>query len=419
MVEEREDQNALSIEASLKPKNLREQKPPPPKISGAPAKAIPPKAAAESGDKSAPALAADPKGGPKGKGDKGEKGKGKGKGKVPLTAEEKSKTPCIFFQMPSGCVHGSNCQYAHVKADAPKNPPPKKNDKDGKAKAKAKSDPKSSPPKALAAVAILAASVLGANGFEFAADTGAGRHLISREALINQGACGLDFDRNTRVARESLRFHTGGGTRNSSDSIGLRDDIFGTSNHFILDSCPFVRSVGVDVQQNGFGFVWMPGQLPFYIKDPSNCKIETPDSNKIYASRVAENVPFFKSNFQFIPGVAAIPGEEGDHVEEVVHGPDPPRAEEVRGVAPEEPLPLLSDAVVRARAEAVSIEHRISHYPKHPLCDVCNRAKLLSKRVRSHRVPDPESDLPESTQFGEQVAVDHMVVSKSSDGKSF
>ena len=36
-----------------------------------------------------------------------------------------------------------------------------------------------------------------------------------------------------------------------------------------------------------------------------------------------------------------------------MHGPDPPRAEEVRGVAPEEPLPLLSDAVVRARAEAV------------------------------------------------------------------
>ena len=416
LVEEREDQNALSIEAALKPKGLREK--PNPKIGGAPAKAIPPKSAPASVDKSAPALAADPKAGPKGKGDKGEKGKGKGKGKAPLTAEEKSKTPCIFFQMPSGCVHGSNCQYAHVKTDVPKNPPPKKNDKDGKAKAKAKSDLKASPPKALAAVAILAASVLGANGFEFAADTGAGRHLISRESLI-MGASGLDFDRNTRVAGESLRFHTGGGTRNSSDSIGLRDDIFGTSNHFILDGCPFVRSVGVDVQQNGFGFVWLPGQLPFYIKDPSNCKIESPESNKIYASRVAENVPFFKSNFQFIPGVVAIPGEEGDNVEEVVHGHDPVRAEEVRGVAPEEPLPLLSDAVVRARAEAVSIEHRISHFPEHPLCDVCNRAKLFSKRIRSHRVPDPESDLPESTQFGEQVAVDHMVVSKSSDGKEF
>ena len=28
---------------------------------------------------------------------------------------------------------------------------------------------------------------------------------------------------------------------------------------------------------------------------------------------------------------------------------------------------MLSDAVVRAKAEAVSIEHRINHVPKHPL----------------------------------------------------
>ena len=216
---------------------------------------------------------------------KGEKGKGKGKGKTPLTAEEKSKTPCVFFQMPSGCVHGDKCQYSHVKTSDPKNPSPK-------VKAKARADPKAKP-SVPAAVAILAASVLGgANGFEFAADTGAGRHLISRESLINQGASGIDFDNNIRVAGESLKFHTGGGTRNSSNAIGLRDDIFGSSNHFILEGCPFVRSVGVDVQENGFGFVWLPGQLPFYVKDPLKCKIECPEENKIFASKASENVPF-------------------------------------------------------------------------------------------------------------------------------
>lgn len=111
--------------------------------------------------------------------------------------------------------------------------------------------------------------------------------MISRESLINQGASGFDFDSNIRVAGESLKFRTGGGsTRNSSDAIGLRDDIFGESNHFILDGCPFVRSVGVVVQKNGFGFVWLPDQLPFYVKDPSKCKIVSPEDNKIYASRV-------------------------------------------------------------------------------------------------------------------------------------
>lgn len=62
-----------------------------------------------------------------------------------------------------------------------------------------------------------------------------------------------------------MKFHTGGGTLNSSNSIGLRDDVFGNSNHFILDGCPFVRSVGIDVQKNGCGFVCLPGQLPFYV----------------------------------------------------------------------------------------------------------------------------------------------------------
>lgn len=89
------------------------------------------------------------------------------------------------------------------------------------------------------------------------------------------------------------------------------------------------------------------------------------------------------------------------------------------GVAPEEPLALLSDAVVRARADAVSIEHRIRHFPKRPLCDICNCAKVFSKRVRCCRAPDPESDLLASTKFGEEVVVDHMVVSKSSGGEKF
>ena len=50
---------------------------------------------------------------------------------------------------------------------------------------------------------------------------------------------------------------------------------------------------------------------------------------------------------------------------------------------------------VHARAEAVSLEHRMSHFPTHPPCDICNRAKLFSKRIRSHSVEDPESDLPD------------------------
>ena len=128
-----------------------------------------------------------------------------------------------------------------------------------------------------------------------------------------------------------------------------------------------------------------------------------------------QNVHFFKNQFTAIPGVPAAvdPGDIEvvtplDLVEEpavsavepdVDVGDRSSVAAEVREITPDNPLPKLLESTVQARAEAVSIEHRISHFPKHPLCDVCNRAKLFSKRIRSHQVEDPESDLPDPSSF--------------------
>ena len=94
-------------------------------------------------------------------------------------------------------------------------------------------------------------------------------------------------------------------------------------------------------------------------------------------------------------------------------------AAEVREIAPDGFFSSLSDAVVPARAEPVSMAHRTNHFQQHSLRDVCKQAKLFSKRIRYHRVPGPESYFPDSSKFGEQVAIDHMVVSKSSGGKEF
>ena len=110
------------------------------------------------------------------------KGKSKGTGK-PLTPAETAKTPCIFHQMPSGCIHGAKCQYDHTKA-----PPPKKSEPDAKSKSKAASVPKV--PAAVAIIAALSSLVSPSHSLgtlEWCADTGAGRHLISYEALNGQG----------------------------------------------------------------------------------------------------------------------------------------------------------------------------------------------------------------------------------------
>ena len=47
------------------------------------------------------------------------------------------------------------------------------------------------------------------------------------------------------------------------------------------------------------------GLLAFLVRDPSKCHINCDEENKFYASRVSQNVPFFQSNFEVIPGVPA------------------------------------------------------------------------------------------------------------------
>lgn len=129
------------------------------------------------------------------------------------------------------------CQvcYSHAKA-----PPPKP--KDGNS-----AGPKAKGKAALATVAILAATMRQpsqAGQIEWAAGSGPGRHLTSFEAVCEQGYDRSFFDGFSSQSQESLRFSTGGGQRHLSMSIGFQDrsGLFGKANHFILDSCPLVRS---------------------------------------------------------------------------------------------------------------------------------------------------------------------------------
>ena len=105
---------------------------------------------------------------------------------------------------------------------------------------------------------------------------------------------------------ENSKFSTGGGEKCSSQTIGLRDNsgLLSDAIHFLLESCPLVRSIGLDAEKGGLCFVWMPNFLPYFVKDPSNFDITYDESNKFYASRVSQHVPFFKSQFTMIPGVS-------------------------------------------------------------------------------------------------------------------
>ena len=89
------------------------------------------------------------------------------------------------------------------------------------------------------------------------------------------------------------------------------------------------------------------------------------------------------------------------------------------GVAVEHDLPKLVDSptgipdrIAEGRGIALPTEHRLTHWPESPSCDVCNRAQLYSRKVPSFRQCDDRIDLPDPDAFGQQLACDHMTIFK-------
>ena len=199
------------------------------------------------------------------------------------------------------------------------------------------------------------------------------------------------------------------------------------ANHYFLESCPVVRSTGLDVE-SGKEFIWIPGSLPFFVSDASMLRITCPEDLKHYA----EHVPTFESKVRFSRGLAAtVRGATcpwGPFVFGVVAGssegsaaPAPPRdlvnpAREDRLMAEGE-VPRVSARVQALGDEAVSKEHRLFHFPKNP-CDTCNRAKLLARHVRRKPRPEHDPDEHSASCFGEVIAADHIHVYRSPDSTS-
>ena len=72
----------------------------------------------------------------------------------------------------------------------------------------------------------------------------------------------------------------------------------GNNTFYALKDCPHALSVGIQVEQHRRPFVWFPGQLPYLIKADRVKDVvhHVPESARIYASRVAENVPILSES---------------------------------------------------------------------------------------------------------------------------
>ena len=57
------------------------------------------------------------------------------------------------------------------------------------------------------------------------------------------------------------------------------------------------------------------------------------------------------------------------------------------------------------RREACSLQHLMTHVPKNPFCDICNRARMTKRTARSHG----ESKHVKATKFGDHITADHLI----------
>ena len=59
--------------------------------------------------------------------------------------------------------------------------------------------------------------------------------------------------------------------------------------------------MGAIVEEHRRPFLWIPGQLPFFVTDPSRLSIQCATKFRLYADRLDSNVPIFKDTLTIGP----------------------------------------------------------------------------------------------------------------------
>ena len=139
---------------------------------------------------------------------------------------------------------------------------------------------------------------------EFLVDSGAGRNLVSKRVLPDS------MHSQFGEAPEKLTFETGGGPRSGTKAVRLQSEALGSNVFYELPKCPPAVSLGIQVNEHQKPFVWLPGELPFFVKPErvGDLKLHCPESAKVRVDRVEQNVPILKQRVSCAP--ASVPPPE-------------------------------------------------------------------------------------------------------------
>ena len=186
-------------------------------------------------------------------------------------------------------------------------------------------------------------------------------------------------------------------------------------------------SMGDTVINRDMPFIWEGGKLPWHCTNHSKLKITCPEKFRIYANRVDQNVPIWRENVtigayntpnavpNFLTGapaepVAAYQEDDAESDNDELNVPDAPLADEGDDDDPSVRFRSMSRAALKA--EAQTLQHRMSHFPHNPFCQICCRAHMRQRRYA--RRTDPSDDQLEAPDAPlQQISSDSLIISKS------
>ena len=271
---------------------------------------------------------------------------------------------------------------------------------------------------------------------EYINDSGAGRSIFSIDALAKQNVPSTVLNKLVGPATEHVEFETGGGAQKSAESIGITSALLGRTECYKLAQSPIAISMGEVINKQQRPLIWMPGQLPYHVTDPTKVKVMCPLRFRNYANRLEDNVPIWRESLTLHPSTKAVATtnylasalscEDGTHggyeylclpvgvadIDENLTVADVP----CEGT-PEE---VINDATVRTRSmsrralilEAQSPEHLMAHFPHNPFCEICVRAHMRQRRA-ARTTPAQDDQLSAVKEPRKVLGADTMIVAKS------
>lgn len=384
--------------------------------------------------------------------DKGQSQEKHGKSGQSGQSASSKQGACIFY--PKGlCRRGADCPYRH------EGPSQASSGSQGMAAPKSKAGSTTSGAAAKAApakAAMVAMVVLGAaagttgshvpssNQFEleWALDSGAGEDLASTRALCNQGVPESWLADFNTVSDVPLTFDTGGGPKAATNTVSTVGDVAGDGLVYMLQSCPYVKSLGKLIEK-GFSFFWGPSYQPTLVPPGVSFNVSCDHSRCYQADRVDHCVPMFKETISFAHGMPAskMPHESSSPSVEMpspskeehksaqvdlpelesfdvvasssrpegqAQGPSDPNIARSQPEAPEQ----SEEPKVLARPASIPIDHLLTHQPAHPACDVCRQAKLRThahRRFKNQSQADQQAQVVEAPRgFLHRISCDHL-----------